>query len=88
MKERQAKEREGPERRRAARIVLSDELKAAARLRAKGVCECSNQNCWHFRQCEAPGVAYMARRSLGGVVSCSLYCRECARTWGGRAGRL
>jgi hypothetical protein len=85
---RRAKPREGRERRRTARPALSEEMKAAAHLRARGVCECSNQNCWHFRRCKAPGVAYLAQRSATGVVSCMLFCRECARTAGGRGDRL
>lgn len=83
-----AKVREDRERRRAARPALRDEMKAAARSRSRGICECSNQNCWHFRQCKAPGVAYLAKRSAAGVVSCVLFCRECARTAGGREERL
>lgn len=86
--DRRAKAREGPERRRKARPVLSDEMKAAARARARGICECSNPNCWHFHRCKAPGVAYLARRSATGAVSCVLFCRECARTSGGREDRL
>jgi hypothetical protein len=76
------------ERRRVARSVISDELKAAARARSRGICECSNQNCWHFRKCKAPGVAYMTKRSAKGVISCVVFCRDCARTSGGRAERL
>ncbi len=79
-----AESREGPERRRKVRPVFSDEKKAAARARARGICECSNENCWHFRRCKAPGVAYVAKRSATGVLSCVLFCRECARTSGGR----
>jgi len=86
--DRREKTREGRELRRAARPILSDEMKAAAHARAKGVCECSNQNCWHFHRCKAPGVAYLARRSATGVLSCVLFCRECARTAGGRGERL
>lgn len=88
VEDRQAKAREGRERRRTARPVLSDEMKAAARSRARGTCECANQNCWHFHQCKAPGVTYLAKRSAAGVVSCVLFCRECARTTGGREERL
>jgi hypothetical protein len=88
VEDRRAKARQGRERRRAARVVLSDEMKAAARSRARGTCECSNQNCWHFHQCKAPGVAYLAKRSATGVLSCVLFCRECARTSGGREERL
>lgn len=88
VEERRVRAREGRERRRAARSVLSDEMKSAARSRARGTCECSNQNCWHFHQCKAPGVAFLAKRSATGVVSCVLFCRDCARTSGGREGRL
>jgi len=80
--------REGSERRRKARPALSDEMKAAARLRSRGICECSNQNCWHFRQCKAPAVAFVDKRSGAGVLSCVLFCRECARTAGGRGQQL
>ena len=76
------------ERRRTARPALSDEAKAADSRALKGACECSNQNCWHFRRCKAPGVAYVAKRSASGALSCQLFCRECARTSGGRAERL
>ena len=86
--DRRAKAREGRERRRTARPVMSDEMKAAARSRARGTCECSNQNCWHFHKCKAPAVAYVAKRSATRVVSCEFLCRECARTSGGRVGRL
>src|ERR1039457_3460349 len=86
--DRRAKVREGHERRRKVRPVLSDEMKAAAHSRARGICECANQNCWHFHQCKAPGIAYLAKRSATGVVSCGLFCRECARTSGGREERL
>lgn len=88
IEDRRAKPREGSERRRKERVALSEELKTAARLRARGICECSNQNCWHFRRCKAPGVAYMPKRSTSGALMCDLFCRECARTWGGRADRL
>lgn len=86
--DRRAENREGRERRRKPRPELSDEMKATARLRSRGVCECSNQNCWHFHQCKAPAVAFMPRRSPTGVLSCLLFCRECATTAGGREGRL
>jgi hypothetical protein len=75
---------EGRERRRRARPVLSDEMKDAARLRSRGVCECSNPNCWHFRNCKAPSVAFVAKRTPAGVLSCIMLCRECARTAAGR----
>src|SRR5580692_5572464 len=80
--------REGPERRRKVRPELSEAMKAAARLRSRGVCECANPNCWHFHQCKAPAVAFVARRSPLGVLSGVLFCRECARTAGGSEGRL
>lgn len=86
--DRRAKAREGPERRRKPRPELSDEMEAAARVRARGTCECSNENCWHFHRCKAPAVAYVGKRSATGVVSCVMYCRECARTAGGQEGRL
>lgn len=86
--DRRAKAREGPERRRRPRPVLSDEMKTAARARARGTCECVSDNCWHFRRCKAPAVAFVAKRSATGVVSCVLFCRECARTAGGREERL
>ena len=79
---------EGPERRRKVRPELSEAMKAAARLRSRGVCECANPNCWHFHQCKAPAVAFVARRSPVGVLSGVLFCRECARTAGGSEGRL
>jgi hypothetical protein len=85
---RRAQPREGRERRRTARPVLTDEMKALAHSRSKGICECSNPNCWHFHRCKAPGVAYLAKRSGTGVLSCALFCRECARTAGGRGERL
>jgi hypothetical protein len=68
--------------------MLSERMKAAARSRARGLCECSNRNCWHVRQCKSPGVAYIDRFSATGVVWCVLFCRECARTWAGRVDRL
>jgi hypothetical protein len=80
--------RTGPERRRKTRLELSEEMKAAARARAMGICECSSENCWHFRRCKARGVTFVAKRSATSVVSCSLFCRECARTAGGREARL
>jgi hypothetical protein len=86
--DREAKTRQGPERRRTSRKVISDEMKAAARSRSRGTCECSNENCWHFRRCKAPGVAYLSKRSASGVAMCALFCRECARTAGGRQERL
>jgi hypothetical protein len=86
--DRREKSREGRERRRTARPILSEEMKATAHSRSKGICECANQNCWHFHRCKAPGVAYLARRSAAGVLSCMLFCRECARTAGGRGERL
>ena len=76
--------REGCERRRRTRPALSDELKAAAHLRSRGVCECANQNCWHFHQCKAPSVAFLAKRTSAGVLTCIMFCRECARTAAGR----
>jgi hypothetical protein len=79
---------EGLERRRFQRPVLSPEMKAMASTRAKGICECSNQNCWHYHRCKSRGVAFLAKRSMSGAVSCSLFCRECARTAGGRGDRL
>jgi hypothetical protein len=84
-KDRRTQARVGSERRRKARPELTDEMQTAARLRARGVCECTNQNCWHFRKCKAASVAFMAKRS---VLSCVLYCRECARTEGGREQQL
>lgn len=86
--DRQKKGREGSERRRKPRHQLTDEMKTAARKRARGICECTSPNCWHFRQCKAPGVAFVAKRSSAGVASCVLFCRECARTSGGREERL
>jgi hypothetical protein len=87
--DRRVKNREGRERRRTARPNLSEEMKTAAHARARGVCECSNQNCWHFRRCKAPGVTYLAKRHPAtGAVTCMLFCRECARTAGGRGVRL
>jgi len=86
--DRRAKPREGPDRRRTARPELSERMKAAARSRAGGICECSNRNCWHFRRCNTPGVAYLDRLSATGVVWCVLFCRECALTWVGRVNRL
>lgn len=85
---RRATARAGRERRRTLRSELSDEMKTAARSRSMGICECTNQNCWHFHRCKAPGVTYLAKRSDSGVVSCQFFCRECARTAGGRRDRL
>src|SRR5579863_7847596 len=73
---------EGAERRRMRRPALTEAMKAAAFTRAKGICECTNQNCWHFRRCKAPGLTYLGKRSASGALSCSLYCRECARATG------
>jgi hypothetical protein len=82
--DRRAQPREGSDRRRKARPVFSEEMKASARLRSRGGCECANQSCWHFHKCKARGVAYMARVTSVGVNSCALFCRDCARTAGGR----
>src|SRR5580698_9454119 len=76
--------REGRERRRKVRPELSEAMKAAAHLRSRGVCECANQNCWHFHQCKAPSVAFLAKRTPAGVLTCIMFCRECARTAAGR----
>jgi hypothetical protein len=66
--DRRASPREGSERRRKSRPVLREDMKAHARSRSRGTCECSSQSCWHFHQCKAPGVAYLTRNTAAGLT--------------------